>query len=155
MLAAGAVLNAADREIATARRRGESLLAVRLKLAKPAAIEAEAGPMGVATAFRLLAGTAQRAVRETDSVGVISATGLLLVMPGCSESLACARLQGVRHRFAERLAGAAGFHVGLAEGVDDVLLRAELHLHRVRAPQEGTDGPIGGSASMRVGPDLG
>lgn len=160
VLAAGAVLNAADREIATARRRGESLVAVRLELANPGAIEADAGPMGVATALRLLAGTAQRAVRETDSLGVISETGLVLVMPACSASLARARLQGVRHRFAERLAGAgipgaAGFHVGLAEGVDDVLLRAELALHRARAPQETAAGPLGGAASMRVGPDLG
>jgi GGDEF domain-containing protein len=130
---AAALLTAADREVALARRRGEPLVAVRFELDDGAAVERRGGPMALATALRLLAQTALRAVRETDVVGVISESGLLVVMPDCSLAQVRARVAGVRQRFAQRLAsagnpGAAGLWVGLAEGVDDVLLRAERQL---------------------------
>lgn len=136
-LSAAAVLNAADREIAAARRRGDSLAAVRLELEDAAALEARAGPMGPAEALRLLAQVAQGAIRETDSLGVITATGLLLVMPGCSAALAGERVALLRQRFAQRLASeerlaGLGLAVGIADGVDDLLLRAERVLLRAQ-----------------------
>ncbi len=159
-LSAGTLLHAADREIALARRRGESLTVARLELANPQAVETTGGALAVATALRVLAWTSQRAIRETDSVGVISDAGLVLLMPGCSMTLARARLQGMRQRFAERLAaaglpGVATFHVGLAEGTDDVLLRAERQLLLSTDSPPATQLSLGGSSAMRVGPDLG
>lgn len=134
-LSAAAVLNAADREIAAARRRGDSVAAVRLELDDAAQLEARTGPMGPAEALRLLALVAQGAIRETDSLGVITASGLLLVMPGCSAPLAGERVAVVRQRFAQRLAGderlaGVSFAAGIADGTDDLLLRAERTLLR-------------------------
>ena len=49
-LSAGALLHAADREFALARRRGESLTVARLELANPQNIEATAGALGACRA---------------------------------------------------------------------------------------------------------
>jgi DNA-binding response OmpR family regulator len=167
VLSAAAMLNAADREIALARRRGEPLVAARFELDNPRALEAGGGPMAIATSLRLLAQTMLRAVRETDVVGVVSETGLLLLMPGCSLALARARVAGVRQRYAQRLAsggqpGASSFSLGIAEGIDDVLLGAERQLllslgpaGREGAGAEGARGlPSLGAGSRRVGPEL-
>ncbi len=135
VLSPAAVLNAADREIAAARRRSESVVAIRFELDDALAIEARGGPMALAEALRVLAQVTQAAVRETDSVGVISPAGLLVVMSHCTVAMARARVVAVRQRFAQRVAGddrivGATVTVGIADGLDDPLYRAERQLLR-------------------------
>ncbi|MBM4389789.1 MAG: GGDEF domain-containing protein [Deltaproteobacteria bacterium] len=136
-LSQGAILNAADREVALARRRGDALVAVRFELDEPLELARRAGAIATDGAMRLLARTVGVCVRDTDSVGLIGSYGFLLLMPGFSLALARERVDGIRRRFGlqvaadERIAG-AGFSVGMAEGPDDLLLRAERQLLKAR-----------------------
>ena len=167
VLSAAAILNAADREIAVARRRAEAMVAVRFELDDALGLEARAGAMGPDQALRLLAQTVLGTVRETDGVGVISGTGVLLLMPGCTASHARERIAAVRQRFTLRVAneanlGGTTFSIGLAEGMDDVLLRAERQL--LLAMGLGTPASPStpatqlrlrmGKGPIRVGPDI-
>ena len=135
VLSAATVLNAADREIAMARRRGDPLAAVRFELANADELDATAGPTAAGEALRFFAQVTQGAIRETDTVGAISRCGLLVVMPCCGAALAAERAAGIRQRFARRIAAddrlsAANFVQGIAEGPDDLLLRAERSVLR-------------------------
>ncbi len=136
-LAQAAILNAADREVALTRRRGDALVAVRFELDEPLELARRAGAIATDGAMRLLARTIGVCVRDTDSVGLIGSYGFLLLMPGCSIALAKERVDDIRRRFGlqvaanERIAG-AGFSVGMAEGPDDLLLRAERQLLKAR-----------------------
>ena len=157
-LSGTAVLAAADREIASARRRGEVLVAVRFELDDVAELNARGGPLAAEKALRHLARVVNTVVRETDSVGAISTAGLLLLMPGCTAMQARDRLAQVRQRFAARVAPegrlrGATFSMGLAEGTDDVLLRAERQLLRARELKS-AEGVPGQSPPLRVGPDV-
>ncbi len=135
VLSPAAVLNAADREIGAARRRSESVVAIRFEVDDAPALEARGGPMALAEALRLLAQVTQAAVRETDIVGVISSAGLLVVMSHCTAAMARERVVAVRRRFAQRVAGddrlvGTTVTVGIADGLDDPLYRAERQLLR-------------------------
>lgn len=127
------ILNAADREVALARRRGDAIVAVRMELDAPLELARRAGHIAADGAMRLLARALAGCVRDTDSVGLIGSYGFLLLMPGCSLQLGRERVEHVRRRFTMLVAddgriAEATFSHGVAEGIDDLLLRAERQL---------------------------
>ena len=137
-----AILNSADREVARTRRRGDPLTAVRFDLDDALELTRRAGSIAADGAMRLLAHTIQVCVRDSDHLGVVGSFGLLLLMPSCTIPLARERIDDIKRRFAmvvqgdSRIAGTT-FSYGVAEGPDDLLLRAERQLLRARGLVEG------------------
>jgi PleD family two-component response regulator len=141
-LSQSAVLNAADREVARTRRRGDALTAVRFELDEPLELARKAGPIATDGAMRLFAHTVQVCVRDSDCLGLIGTYGFLLMLPNCSMGLARDRVAEMQRRFAQQVAtdvhlSAVRFSYGIAEGPDDLLLRAERQLLRARGLVEG------------------
>jgi PleD family two-component response regulator len=137
-----AILNAADREVARTRRRSDALTAVRFELNDPLELARRAGPIAADGAMRLLASTIHVCVRDSDHLGVVGGFGFLLLMPNCATPLAKERVDEVVRRFAGVVQGDSrlvdvSFAYGIAEGPDDLLLRAERQLLRARGLVEG------------------
>ncbi len=148
------ILNSADREVALARRRGDVVSAVRFELDGPAELARRAGHVAIDAAMRMFARALALCVRDTDSVGLIGSYGFLVLMPGCSLHLARERVEHVRRRFTLLVANdeeiaEVGFSFGAAEGIDDLLLRAERQLLLGRGLVERP--PEGAPASVLAG----
>jgi GGDEF domain-containing protein len=130
-----AVLSAADREIAAARRSRVPLAVVRLDLDEVAALRVRHGPSGVRAALARVAGALRAGLRETDLVGRVGPYALLALLPGCTAEHARARLEDISGPM-ERDVGRV--RIGVADtfsGFEDVLLRADRD--RVSGPERG------------------
>jgi GGDEF domain-containing protein len=132
-LAPVALLTAADREIAAARRSRVPLAAVRVDLDAPAALRARKGPSGLRVALAQVADALRTGLRETDLIGRVSVTGLLVLLPGCAA-------EDARGRFEEQLDAlepvVGRLRLGVADtlgGFEDVLVRADRD--RLRGPE--------------------
>ncbi|MDP2305135.1 MAG: diguanylate cyclase [Pseudomonadota bacterium] len=134
-----ALIRAAERETAIARRTRQPLAVARIDLDEPAALRRTHGSAATGAAVRILARALREALRTTDIVGRVGDHGFGVLLPGASASSIRGRLQGVERRFLElaasdpRLARAtatAGF-ADLDEGADGLFQRADLD--RVRA----------------------
>lgn len=137
VLSRGALLRAADREIAAARRNSGMLAVLRIDLAVPRGEP----PRSLEPAVRSLARVLEQELRETDVVGHLGSSGFAVLLPACSAEHVRARIPAIRERFARhvrdnpRLATAV-VSMGVADsaaGIDDVMVRADQDLTRARA----------------------
>ncbi len=149
-LSRAALLRAADREIAAARRFRAPLCVLRTEVDRLREVRKQRGEGTAIFAERCLALALRDGLRETDSVGHIGASGFATLLPNCSAANGRIRLTAVRARFKERLSvrpalASLTLCAGLAdttEGFEDVLQRADRQI--VRARSLGFDGTSGG-----------
>lgn len=135
-----ALVRAADREAALARRARQPLAAVRIDIDEPAALRHAHGSAAVGAAVRLLARALRDTLRGTDIVGRVGEHGFGVLLPGSGAAGIRARMQEVEQCFLTlaapdprlaRVTATAGF-ADLEEGAVGLLQRADLDRVRVR-----------------------
>ena len=133
VLPAVALLRAADREAAIARRGRLPLAIARVDIDEPSALRRVHGSAGIGLALRLLARALQEGLRGTDLVGRIGEHGFGALLPSTTAVAMRARFDEVEQRFRvlaegdSRLEGVtvtAGLS-DLGEGYEGVFLRAD------------------------------
>lgn len=150
-LSRAALLRAADREIATARRVRAPLCVLRTEIDRFRDIRRQRGDGTALFVQRCLALAMRDGLRETDSVGLVGPTGFAALLPGCTAANGRVRLLAVRACLKERLAprpalASITISAGLADtsaGFEDVLQRSDREIVRARA--QGFDGTSGGA----------
>jgi GGDEF domain-containing protein len=100
VLPRAALLRAAERETALARRSRRPLTVARVVVDEPAALRRTHGTVALAAAVRLLARAARETVRDTDIVGRVGDAGLGILLPGATVSSVRVRLMQIERRFA-------------------------------------------------------
>lgn len=141
VLTRGAVLRAADRELAAVRRARHPLTVARIDLDEAMRLRQEIGRPAVDAALRHLARALREGLRETDTIGQMGINGYLALMPGCQAPPARARMESVARRYGELTATdgvlvQTGLVYGVADtngGAEDALLRADRDLLTQRA----------------------
>ncbi len=150
-LSRAALLRAADREIATARRVRAPLCVLRTEIDRLRDIRRQRGEGTALFLQRALALAMRDGLRETDSTGHVGPTGFAALLPGCTAANGRVRLAAVRACLRERLSvrpalASVTISAGLADtadGFEDVLQRADREIVRARA--QGFDGTRGGA----------
>lgn len=135
-----ALLRALDREIGLARR-GETCMALAvLDVDGLGNVNAALGAPVGDQVLRALAERASAALRQTDVVGRLGADSFALLLPGCSAEDAARRVEELRARFSDWVAGQGlvdvAFSAGIVDtraGFHDVLARANRALQGARA----------------------
>lgn len=134
-----ALVRAADREVAIARRTRQPLAVARIDVDEPAALRRTHGSAAVGAAVRLLARALREALRSTDVLGRVGDHGFGVLLPGAMSATIRGRLQDVERRFLAlaatdprlaRVTATAGL-ADLDEGAEGLFQRADLD--RVRA----------------------
>ncbi|MDP2317659.1 MAG: diguanylate cyclase [Pseudomonadota bacterium] len=134
-----ALLRAAEREAAIARRTRQALAVARIDIDEPASLRRTHGNAAVSAAVRLLARALGDALRNTDIVGRVGEHGFGVLLPGTSAAAVRPRLHEVERRFLARIASdprlagvtASAGLADLDDGPEGIFQRADLD--RVRA----------------------
>lgn len=140
VLPRAALLRAAERELAIARRTRQPLTVARIDVDEPGALRRAHGSAALGAALRLLARSLHAVVRATDVVGRVGEHGYGVLLPGATSANVRVRLDEVERGFLSlaakdpRLAGVTVSH-GLADttsGDEQLFQQAERERLRVR-----------------------
>lgn len=137
-----AILRAAEREIALARRAGGVLAVMRVGTDGMERVRRRSGAEGEAI-VRRVASCLRSATRPYDSIGLIGESGFVILLPGMTARQARVRFAVVQQRW-EKAGPTDGDKLLLSAGIadsrssaDDLLVRAERLLLQARAAGAG------------------